>query len=92
MSFHRLKNVTPLPDFMLRAEFQDGTIKTYDVKPIMSKIPVFDMLRYVHGLFEQVRVDAGGYGIVWNELIDLSCDELYDNGRAYNNERCTEGI
>lgn len=32
------------------------------------------------GLSEQVKVDVGGYGISWNDEIDLSCDELYDNG------------
>ena len=88
MEFHRLKNITPLPDFMLKAEFLDGSEKIYDVKPLMEKIPVFKMLEYVYGLFEQVRVDTGGYGIIWNDEIDLSCDELYENG----NERRTERI
>ncbi len=81
MEFHRLKNIIPLPDFTLRAEFLDGSEKIYDVKPLMQKIPVFQMLVYVHGLFEQVRIDTGGYGIIWNDEIDLSCDELYENGR-----------
>ena len=81
MEFHRLKNVTPLPDFMLRAEFLDGSKKIYDVKPLMEKIQVFTMLRYVHGLFGQVKLDIGGYGVVWNDEIDLSCDEIYENGR-----------
>jgi hypothetical protein len=31
-------------------------------------------------LFEAVEVDTGGYGIIWNDDIDLSCDELWDNG------------
>ena len=81
MEFHRLKNITPLPDFMLRAEFLDGSKKIYDVKPLMEKIQVFTMLRYVHGLFGQVKLDIGGYGVVWNDEIDLSCDEIYENGR-----------
>ena len=81
MNFHLLKNITPLPDLILLAEFQDGTVKEYDVKPLMQKIPVFQMLEYVSGLFNQVRVDTGGYGIVWNDEIDLSCDELYCNGK-----------
>ena len=25
-------------------------------------------------------VDVGGYGIVWNDDLDLSCDELWGNG------------
>ena len=81
MEFHRVKNVTPLSDLVLLAEFQDGTVKKYDVKPLLKEIPVFQMLEYVNGLFEQVRVDVGGYGIVWNDEVDLSCDELYYNGK-----------
>ena len=80
MEFHRLKNITPLPDLILLAEFQDGTQKKYDVKPLMQKWPSFHALDYVPGLFEQVRVDAGGFGISWNDYIDLSCDELYNFG------------
>ena len=80
MEFHRLKNITPLPDLILLAEFQDGTIKKYDVKPLIKEIPVFEMLEYVNGLFNQVHIDAGGYGVVWNDEIDLSSDELYYNG------------
>ena len=79
--FHRLKNITPLPDMILLAEFLDGSVRKYDVKPLMNKIPVFQMLNYVPGLFEQVKVDTGGYGIIWNDEIDLACDELYENGR-----------
>ncbi len=30
---------------------------------------------------EQVKVDAGVYGISWNDDIDLSCEELYQNGK-----------
>ncbi len=92
MEFHTVKNITPLPDLMLMAEFHDGAVKVYDVKPLMDKIPVFKMLGYVHGLFEQVRVDAGGYGVIWNDEIDLSCDELYENGRDLPDEGRTKRI
>ena len=80
MIFHRLKNITPLEDEILLAEFQDGIIRHYDVKPLKDKIPAFEMLDYVHGLFEQVRIDAGGYGVIWNDELDLSCNEIYNNG------------
>ena len=81
MEFHRVKTIKPLSDLILLVEFQDGSVKKYDVKPLMKKIPVFQMLDYVPGLFNQVHVDTGGYGIVWNDEIDLSCDELYYNGK-----------
>ena len=80
MTFHKLKNITPLEDKILQAEFQDGIIKHHDVKPLKDKLPVFAMLDYVHGLFEQVRIDTGGYGIIWNDELDLSSEEIYENG------------
>ena len=78
--FHKIKTITPLKDKILLAEFQDGTIKHYDVKPLKDKIPAFEMLDYVHALFEQVHVDSGGLGIVWNDELDLDADEIYYNG------------
>ena len=81
MIFHRVKTITPLPDLTLLAEFQDGSIKEYDVKPLLKRWPIFQMLDYVPGLFNQVRVDSGGYGIMWNDEIDLDCNELYENGK-----------
>lgn len=78
--FHKIKSVAPLPDYKLSVQFSEGTTKIYDVKPLFKKIPVF------HSLFENaeeftcVAVDVGGYGIVWNDDLDLSCDELWENG------------
>lgn len=80
MNFHKVKNVLPLEDYMLSVQFEDGTSKKYDVKPLFSKWTVFKDLTNIKGLFEQVKVDMGGYGVVWNDDIDLSCDELYYNG------------
>ncbi len=80
MNYHKVKNVIPLRDYMLFIQFEDGTNKKYDVKPLFSKWSEFKALTDIKGLFEQVKVDQGGYGIVWNDYIDLSCEELYNNG------------
>ncbi|MDO4617167.1 MAG: DUF2442 domain-containing protein [Lachnospiraceae bacterium] len=29
-----------------------------------------------------VSVDVGGYGIIWNDDLDLSCDELWERGTS----------
>ena len=29
-----------------------------------------------------MEVDVGGYGIIWNDELDLSCDELFENGKS----------
>jgi len=77
--FYRIKSVKPLPDMILHVEFMSGNVKRYDVKPLMGKWEVFKDLAQ-GGLFDLVRVDKGGYGIVWNEYIDLACNELWING------------
>ena len=77
--FHKIKNVYPLPDYRLSVQFAEGCTKIYDVKPLFTQIPAFNDLTNSH-LFSDVTVDVGGYGIVWNDDLDLSCDELWDNG------------
>lgn len=78
--FHKVTAVKPLPDYCLLAVFEGGAKRYYDVKPLFDKWDVFRNLM-ADGLFDRVRVDTGGYGISWNDDIDLSCDELYWNGR-----------
>lgn len=78
--FNKVKCVEPLENFMLLVKFENGEVKNYDVKPLFEKWEVFKALSSINGLFEQVKVDAGGYGISWNDDLDLSCDTLYDCG------------
>lgn len=80
--FHRVKEVRPLSDFRLSVLFESGERKSYDVRPLFDKWQAFRALSDVTGLFNQVKVDAGGYGISWNDETDLSCDELYFNGKS----------
>ena len=77
--FHKIKNISPLPDYRLSVQFAEGCTRIYDVKPLFERIPVFAELMDTH-LFSVVTVDVGGYGIVWNDDLDLSCDELWENG------------
>lgn len=82
--FHRLKDIKPLREYMLLATFYDDTVKIYDVKPLFTRIDAFSSLQTTPKLFEQVKVDVGGFGICWNDEIDLSCDEIWDNGNLYD--------
>ena len=79
--FHKIKSVAPLPDYCLVVQFSEGRTKIYDTKPLFDKIPAFRQLSDPE-LFSDVYADAGGHGIVWNDDLDISCDELWDNGRT----------
>ena len=78
--FHKIKYVYPVPDCRLVIQFSEGVSKEYDVNPLFKRLPVFEALRDDEVLFNSVKVDLGGCGIVWNEELDLSCDELWEHG------------
>lgn len=78
--FHKVKRVTPLPGFRLSVLFATGETKAYDLEPLFGRIKAFQLLERRPSLFEDVQVDVGGCGVVWNDDLDLSCDELWEHG------------
>ena len=83
--FHKVKNVKILNKYILEITFQNDVIKHYDVSVLFEKWKVFENLKNIDGLFEQVNVDQGGYGISWNDEIDLECEELWEHGKEQCN-------
>ena len=79
--FHKIKAVNVMSQHRLCVQFSEGVTKIYDVKPLFSKWPAFKALEEDEELFSSVEVDTGGYGVVWNDELDLSCNELFENGK-----------
>jgi len=75
----RVKMVNASGNTKLLICFDNGVEKEYDCAPLMDR-PGFSPLKDV-GFFRGVKVDAGGYGISWNDNVDLSEYELWTNGR-----------
>lgn len=80
--FYRIKEVKPLDNYKLLVTFFNDEIKEYNVGMWFDKNQDFKVLFNTTGLFEQVKVDTGGYGISWNDELDLSCNELYFNSTS----------
>lgn len=78
--FHKIKHVKVLEKFKLKVEFINGIEKIYDMEKIINKIEEFYLLKNKQ-LFNEVKVDVGGLGISWNEDIDISSEELWENGQ-----------
>ena len=78
--FHKLNRIKALPRGMLWAEFKDGREVVYDVSELSEINPVFCGLVQNPALFAQVRIDPGGYGISWNDELDLEAEELWKHG------------
>ncbi len=84
--FNKIKSIELLPDFIIKAEFVCNVRKLYDVKPLFGKYKAFIPLKEVKGLFMQAYVDSGGYGVSWNDDIDIAADEIWYNGKTILND------
>lgn len=76
----KIKQVTPLKDYMLEVLFDDGKKVIYDVKEDISQIPSYRELTDISGLFESVSLDESRTVVFWNDRIDLPSDTLYEYG------------
>ena len=77
--FHKIKKIETLSNKILKVEFENKKIKYYDMKKIIKNNKNFEILNN-DSIFNMAKVDQGGYGVVWNEELDISCEELYVNG------------
>ncbi len=78
--FHKVKSIGAIDNHTLIAQFEDGVCKKYDMNQLLDKLPVFGNLLSDKELFKRVHVEGSGFGIVWNDFFDLSCNELWENG------------
>jgi Protein of unknown function (DUF2442) len=67
-------------DRTLVIEFDSQEVKEYDVSQLFSR-PMFAPLQNP-GFFKNFSLAPGGYGLVWNEDVDISEYELWVNGRS----------
>ena len=77
---NRIVFVKPMDNTILLVTFQNGVEKTYDVKTMFSMFPQMQILEKDKALFNSVVVDPGGYGISWNDDLDIESEEIWENG------------
>ncbi|MCM1330648.1 MAG: DUF2442 domain-containing protein [Ruminococcus sp.] len=75
----KLKSAKPLENFNILLSFENGETGIYDIKPLAEKYEMFKPLIQNKSFFSSFQIDPGGYGLSWNDFIDISCDELFEN-------------
>lgn len=65
--------------YILIVLFDNGIVKEIDFKEKLQDDFYNDLKNKI--LFEQAQVDSGGYGVSWNEDIDISEYELWNIGK-----------
>jgi hypothetical protein len=74
----KIVSAQAIDDLTLIVEFSNQERKQYSIARLLDQ-PMFSPLRNP-SFFKSFHVDDGGYGIVWNDEIDLSEYELWQNG------------
>lgn len=76
----KIKSVKTGDKRQLRVTFECSTEKLYDCSRLLTR-PEFQLLK-TPAFFNSVQVDPGGYGISWNDDVDISEYELWTNGKT----------
>jgi|SaaInl8_200m_RNA_FD_contig_121_166374_length_8701_multi_5_in_0_out_0_6 hypothetical protein len=76
----KIKSVKPTDEYELIVEFGNKEKRKYDVAPLLSKDIFYPLLN--QSFFKNVRVEQGGYAVVWNDEIDISEYELWLHGKV----------
>lgn len=78
MDVPKIKAVTPMNEGLLLVTFVNGVQKIYDCRPLLT----LERFRWLNqeAFFKMVTVDPGGYGVSWDDEMDLSEYELWCHG------------
>lgn len=79
MTVPTIVKVIPKEGLRLDVTFSDGQTKELDITPYLDTFEPFKALQNP-ALFNAVKVDTGGMGIVWNDRIDLSRYDAWELG------------
>lgn len=87
---HRIQTVEAKDDYIIEAVFYDGQIVQYDVKQLFVVFPVFRVFEDDQKLFRSVKADQGGYGVSWNDELDLDAETIWEDGVLIEKSKKTD--
>ena len=76
-----IADVAAQPNKRLLVRFRNGVRKLYDCKRILA-LPAFEPLRSDEALFRSAHADKHGYGVIWNDELDLAESEVWIGGQV----------
>ena len=78
-AYPKIRSVKTRPGKTLVVTFENGDKKVYDCTPLL-RADTFRPLQD-EAIFRCAHVDSHGYGVIWNDEIDLAESEIWINGR-----------
>lgn len=77
MKYPKVIKVKVVSSLKLELLFDNGELRLYDISKLVLKPPFDRLINF--NLFKQVKVDDHGYGIYWNDDLDLAESELFEH-------------
>ncbi len=87
---HRIEEVMAKDNFIIEAVFFGGEIVRYDVKQLFAIFPQFKIFENDQELFLKICVDAGGYGVSWNDNLDIDAETIWNEGILIETKKKTD--
>lgn len=78
VTYPRVRSVSALTGKRLLVVFATGDSRLYDCRPLLAGGQFARLAD--EALFQQARADDHGYGVVWDDALDLAESELWING------------
>jgi hypothetical protein len=78
MKYPTIKSVSITDGYTLLVSFSNNERRKYDVSPLLER-EMFSALKNP-AFFRNVRVDTGGYALIWDENTDISEYEIWIHG------------
>ena len=85
--YNRLTSISFEENLIIMAKFNDGKIVSYNIRQLYDQFPIFKELENDPLLFNNGIIAPGGCGIIFNDEIDIACEELYENGTLISQEK-----
>ena len=83
MKSPRIVSAQTIDDLTLIVKFTNNELREYDISKLLDK-PMFSLLKNP-AFFRNFIIESRGYGLVWNDEIDISEYELWQNGISIPN-------
>ena len=77
--FHKATKIEYRNGTVLELTFRDGCVKQFDMASMFEIYPPLRSLTD-RTVFTSGKLSPGGYGIVWNDELDLEAETVYTNG------------
>lgn len=76
----KVEDVIPLENYNLLVFFRDGKVRKCNMKPYFESHASFQILLKNAAYFQRVQIQTDGYGITWNDNMNIADSVLYGMG------------